>query len=219
MRIGIFGGTFNPIHRCHLQIARSVRNRIRLDRIFFVPSGYPPHKVARRIESSRDRLAMVRRAIAGEPRFSLSREEVNRSGKSYAIETVANFKKRYPAAEIFYILGLDAFVEIGSWRSPRHLLSLCHFIVVSRSGFSFRMLKKLALPIPWKDSVLKGMDQGRLREAEVPLPGGRRLFLLRLPPCESSSTEIRERLRTGKRLKKFLPEPVKSYIMKKGLYQ
>lgn len=218
MNIGIFGGTFNPIHNCHLRIAQQVWRRMRLDRVIFVPSGYPPHKPRTGLLSARNRLEMVHLAIRGYPYFSLSDQEVRRPGKSYAIETVLAFTKRYPKASLYFILGVDSFLEIESWRAVSRLFRLCHFVVVSRYGFSFQQLEKVAPTIKIDPSILQALDRGRLRKAKVPLLDGKALFLLRLPLCRISSTEIRERLKARQDLKKFLPEAVKSYILKNRLY-
>ena len=162
---------------------------------------------------------MVRLAIADHPHFVLSDQEVNRSGKSYAIETVTTFRQLYPKAEIFFILGIDAFLEIGSWRDVDRLMALCHFVVVSRYGFSFEQLEKLTMPVRFDRTILQALDHGRLRKSAVPLRAGTRLFFLKLSPCKVSSTEIREWLKARKDMKNFLPEAVKSYILKNRLYQ
>jgi nicotinate-nucleotide adenylyltransferase len=191
---------------------------MKLEQVVFVPSGQPPHKPKGEVQSPQDRLAMVRLAIAGHPHFVLSDQEVNRSGKSYAIETITTFRQLYPEAEIFFILGIDAFLEIGSWREVDRLMALSHFVVVSRYGFSFEQLEKLTLPVQFDRSILQALDHGRLRKSEVPLRAGMRLFFLKLPPCKVSSTEIRVWLKARKDMKNFLPEAVKSYILKSGLY-
>ena len=219
MRIGIFGGTFDPIHKGHLYIARETRRRMKLDRVVFVPSGSPPLKSEKLVQSPQDRLAMVRLAIADDPYFDLSSQEVNRSGKSYTIETVATFKQRYPDAEIFYILGIDAFLEIDSWKDGDRLLGMCHFVVVSRHGFSFQQMERLIKPVRIDPAFLAALDQGRLKKKQVPLKPGKSLFLLKLPPCPISSTQVRERLRARQDMKNLLPDAVKSYILKNRLYQ
>lgn len=218
MRIGIFGGTFNPIHNGHLYIAGETRRRMKLNRVIFVPSGSPPLKPRKRIQDPRSRLNMVRLAIKNRPYFGLSDLEVNRPGKSYTVETVAAFRRQYPDAEIFFILGIDAFLEINQWRKVNQLLGLCHFVVVSRSGFSFRQLEGLTRPILIDPAVLTGLDQGRLKEKEIPLKTGKSLFLLCVPPCPISSTQVRKRLKARQDMKNLLPDAVKSYILKSRLY-
>lgn len=218
-RVGLFGGTFNPIHNCHLRIAGEAQRWMKLERVVFVPSGHPPHKPYWVSPIPQDRLAMVRLAIADNPHFALSDLEVNRSGKSYAIETVATFRQQYPGAEIFFILGIDAFLEISRWRDVDRLMAMCHFVVVSRYGFFFEQLEKLTLPIQLDRSILMALDRGRLKKSEIPLKAGMRLFLLKLSPCKVSSTEIRQWLKARQELKNSLPETVKSYILKNKLYR
>jgi nicotinate-nucleotide adenylyltransferase len=219
MRIGIFGGTFDPIHNGHLYVARETRKRMKLDRVVFVPSGHPPHKPAKRIQDSQNRLDMVRLAISNDPYFELSDQEVSRSGKSYAIETLSAFRQRDPDAEIFFILGIDAFLEIDSWKEVDQLLGMCHFVVVSRHGFSFQQMERLTKPVRMDPTILMALDQGRLKRKQVPLKAGKSLFLLKLPPCPISSTQVRERLRARQDMKNLLPDAVKSYILKNRLYQ
>jgi nicotinate-nucleotide adenylyltransferase len=219
MKIGIFGGTFNPIHNCHLRIAKQVWRRMKLDRVVFVPSGHPPHKPEAMIQAPQNRLTLVRLAIADSPYFDLSDQEVSRSGKSYAIETVEAFRQQYPGAEIFFILGVDAFLEIDSWRDVERLIRICHFVVVSRQGFSFQQLEKLKRPIQADTPSLLALDRGRIRKKEILLKSGKTLFLLKLPPCPISSTQVREQLKARQDMKNLLPESVKSYILKNRLYQ
>ncbi|MCI0526574.1 MAG: nicotinate-nucleotide adenylyltransferase [Nitrospira sp.] len=219
MNIGIFGGTFNPIHNCHLHIAKEVWRRMKLDRVVFVPAGHPPHKPEEQIQSPKDRLAMVRLAIADFPYFDLSDQEVNRSGKSYSIETLEAFKQQFSDAEIFFILGIDAFLEIDSWRNAERLIEMCHFVVVSREGFSFRQLEKLKRPAQTDLATLLALDQGRIKKKKILLKPGKTLFLIKLPPCPISSTHVREQLRARQDMKNLLPDTVKSYILKNRLYQ
>ncbi len=219
MKIGIFGGTFNPIHNCHLRIAKEVWRRMKLDRVVFVPSGHPPHKPEEQLQPPKDRLAMVRLAIADFPYFDFSDQEISRSGKSYAIETLEVFKQQYPAAEIFFILGIDAFLELDSWRDAERLIQICHFVVVSREGFSFRQLEKLKRPVQIDPATLLALDRGQIKKKEIPLKAGKTLFLLKLPYCSISSTQVRERLRARQDMKNLLPDAVKSYILKNRLYQ
>jgi nicotinate-nucleotide adenylyltransferase len=218
MNIGIFGGTFNPIHNCHLRIAKEVWRRMKLDRVVFVPSGHPPHKPEEQIQSPKDRLTMVRLAIADFPYFDLSDQEVSRSGKSYAVETVGIFKQQYPTVEIFFILGIDAFLEIEGWKNAERLIQMCHFVVVSREGFSFRQLEKLNRPVQIGPAILLALDRGQIKKKEIPLKAGQSIFLLKLPPCPISSTHVREQLRARQDMKNLLPDAVKSYILKNRLY-
>ena len=218
MRIGIFGGTFDPIHKGHLSIARETRRRMKLDRVIFVPSGLPPLKSQRLVQNPRDRMAMVRLAIANDPYFDFSDLEVNRSGKSYTVETVATFGRQCPGADIFFILGIDAFLEIESWKGADRLLGMCHFVVVSRHGFFFQQMRRVTKLIRIDPDILVALDQGKRMRKQVLLKKGKSLFLLKLPPCAISSTLIRERLKSRQDVKNFLPGAVKSYILKNRLF-
>ena len=220
MRIGLFGGTFNPIHRCHLVIAAETRDRLRLDRVVFIPSGHPPHKPSAPLAEARHRLEMVRRAIAGDPSFEVSDVEVRRPTPSYSIDTVRTLRGEYgPSTEIFFILGLDAFLEFPGWRQAADLLRACHFVVVPRPGASFRSLSTLALLPEIGLPLLKALDARTQDRVDVPVHGGFGLTLLGLPPCDASASDIRNRLRKRGSLSNLLPASVESYIMRYGLYQ
>lgn len=220
MRIGLFGGTFNPIHRCHLTIAAQTRQRLGLDRIVFIPSGDPPHKPWQSLASARHRMEMLRRAITGEPAFGISDIEVRRPSKSYSIETIQALRGEYgPEAELFFILGLDAFLEFPGWREPSRLLEACHFVVVSRPGATFRSLASIPLLPKVEEPLLAALDARRDERADIPLSGATRLILLSLPPCDASASLVRERLRKRESVANLLPASVESYIMQHRLYQ
>jgi nicotinate-nucleotide adenylyltransferase len=220
MKIGLFGGTFNPIHNCHLTIAAQIRERLSLDQILFIPAGDPPHKPQDDLAPARHRLEMVRLAIAADPAFALSDVEVTRPAKSYSIDTVRALRDRYgPGADLSFIIGLDAFLEFPSWRQAPDLLQLCHFAVVSRTGLSFASLAdRPPLPaIPYQ--TLESLDRRAQDRLDVPVPGGTHLTFIRLPPCDISASDIRQRIRSRVSVASLLPAPVESYIMRAGLYQ
>ncbi len=220
MQIGIFGGTFNPIHRCHLLVAEEIRQRMVLDLILFIPAGEPPHKEGEEILAARHRLEMVRLAIQSHKGFLVSDLEVTRPGKSYAVETVeALYSTSYRGDELFFIIGLDAFLEIATWKNASHLLSLCHFIVISRKGFFFKDLTNIPLLPSLNPEPLHQLDRQEMAHLAISLPSQKRLHLLIIPHCEASSPQIRQLLSHGKRAKNLLPLPVESYIMKHKLYQ
>lgn len=220
MNIGLFGGTFNPIHRCHLTVARQTLTRLALDRILFIPSGDPPHKPPGSLAPARDRVEMVRLALSGEPGFELSEVEVRRSGHSYSVDSVRVLRRELgPDCALYLMIGLDAFLDYPSWREAATLLTLCHFIVLSRPGSSFGHLADLP-PLPRIDqTALHALDDGSRDILEVSLPAGNtRLILLTLPPCEASASEIRQRIQSGQRLANLLPPLVESYIIRHRLY-
>src|SRR5215510_1256068 len=135
MNIGIFGGTFDPIHWGHLRSAEEVSESFGLERVYFIPASIPPHKRGQTHTPARDRLAMVRLAIAGKPRFAVSTVELRRPGVSYSVDTLREFARRLKRTDrLFFIIGLDAFREIGTWKDFGEIFPLCHFIVTSRPG-------------------------------------------------------------------------------------
>ena len=143
MRIGILGGTFNPIHNGHLKIAEEVLKRLGLDKILFMPAYIPPHKDKEGIIDARHRIEMVRLAIADNPGFELSFIEIERGGVSYTIDTLRELGHIYgKKAELFFIIGIDAFLEIEAWKDAEALLASCNFIVIMRTSFQCRDLKR-----------------------------------------------------------------------------
>lgn len=220
MKIGLFGGTFDPVHRCHVAVATQVRDRLSLDRVLLIPSGDPPHKPLGALAPALHRLAMVRLAIAGEAALEASDLEIRRPAKSYSVETVRALKTQYgPDAELFFLIGLDAFLELHTWKDAQSLLRLCHFVVVSRPACHFAALTALPVLPPMDPAALARIDsQGRGR-LDVPLAGDTSLILLALPPCEASATDIRRRLRAGLPVSNLLPDSVESYIIRHRLYQ
>jgi nicotinate-nucleotide adenylyltransferase len=219
MRIGLFGGTFNPVHRCHLEAATQTQRRLRLDRILFIPSGDPPHKSSTSLAPARHRLEMVRMAIQDIPAFQVSDVEMRRPSKSYSIETVHDLQKEYgPEAELFFIIGLDAFLELHTWKQASDLLRACHFVVLARPGSTFTSLLKMSLLPSMDRAPLVALDTQRALQVDVPLPGGMSLILMWIPPCYVSASDIRYRVTHQLTLSNLLPAPVESYILQEHLY-
>ncbi len=220
MNIGLFGGTFNPIHRCHLLVAGEIQKRMDLDQILFIPSGSPPHKKGEEILQAQHRLEMVRLAIRSHKKFSVSDIEIDRLGKSYTVDTIDSLNATHSQKDqLYFIIGLDAFLEFSTWKDPSRLLSLCHFIVISRKGFFFREIQKISFFPLVEPKSLKSLDQGTVKRLEVPCATGKRLHLLSVPYCETCSTQIRRLLNHGLPIKNLLPHSVESYIIKNSLYQ
>lgn len=215
MKLGLYGGAFNPIHRCHLQVAETARARLGLDTILFIPTGDPPHKPPADFFPAFHRLEMVRLAIAPFPYFQLSDIETRRLDKSYSIDTVNEIKRSAPPdARLVFIVGLDAFLDIPSWKNPRDLLASCDFAVVSRPGYLFSLLEDF----PFFDRIsprqLERLDSGQSEVEELQLTGGQTLWAMPIPPCDVSSKEIRKRLNHKQSLENLLPAGVESYILK-----
>lgn len=219
-RLGLLGGSFNPIHNGHLAIAHRAYERLQLSRVLFIPTGDPPHKQSGSLAPAQARLKMVELAIAETPFFEVSAIEINRVGKSYSIDTVREVQTQYgPSWKLFFIIGLDAFLEFSTWRGPEQLLRLCHFVVVTRPGQSFQSLSKMPLLSNLDTQALQQLDLGTLDRMEIAFPDASGLTCLPLPPCLISASEIRRRVKCGLPLANMLPPPVESYILQTSLYQ
>lgn len=218
MRIGLFGGTFNPIHNGHLQIAEEVHEKLNLDRVIFIPSGIPPHK-DQKIPSAAHRLEMARLAILDKPHFQLCDIEVTRPGKSYSVDTVSRLKSLYPSDSLFFIIGMDAFHEIPTWREADRLITLCNFAVVSRPGHPFSRYPKFGPLREIDPAPLIELDRHERNLFILPASPETAFYFVDIPPSPVSASEIRKEGIAQKPAKKLLPEPVESYIIKNNLYK
>lgn len=217
-RIGLLGGTFNPIHNAHLAIARQAREMLALDRVVMIPSGDPPHKPSNGLASAKDRYEMVRLALASDPYLAISDVEVRRSGKSYSIDTVRLLQQEYGnETRLHFLIGLDAFLEFATWREPQTLLTLCSFVILSRPGLSFQALSTLPLIPPLPQASLRDLDQGRTVRLDVQI-GVQSLICLRVPPSTVSASDIRGRIARGASTANLLPPAVESYILQHHIY-
>ncbi len=196
MKIGLFGGTFNPIHNGHLRVVEEAKHHLKLDRILLVPAGDPPHKAGDDITAKEDRLAMVRLA-AGIIGAEVSEWELSQEEKSYSVLTLEHFREVYPDDELFFIIGADSFRDLPSWWHYRELLTLCTFVVISRPDIE-------------KESLLS-----RYAGDEKPP----RVFFLDHILMDISSTNIRQRVSEGKDISRLVPEAVLAYIQSHRLYQ
>lgn len=219
-RLGLLGGSFNPIHNGHLSIADQVRDRLHLDRVIFIPTGKPPHKQDESLAPAQDRYEMVRLAIADNPSFTLSDIEIQRAGKSYSIDTIRELQRQHgPSTELYFLIGLDAFLDFPSWKEPQALLKACRFVVISRPGRSFQSLAKLSMLPHLDPHALAQLDAGGLSRLDIALPSCPGIVCLPLPPCSTSASDIRQRIRRGTTLANVLPPLVESYILQHRLYQ
>lgn len=192
MRLGVLGGTFNPVHLGHLVNAAVALDDLRLDLVLFVPAKAPVHKAPRNIVTPDDRYEMLVRATAGNARFEVSRIELDREDPSYSIITVRDLALDYPGAEIFLLIGADSFNELHTWRDYRKLLSLSTLAVLARPG-----------SVPGNPA---------LEEA------GASYVLIQNPLIEISSTDIRNRIRAGRSIRYMVTDEVAEYIRERGLY-
>ncbi|MCX7973503.1 MAG: nicotinate-nucleotide adenylyltransferase [Candidatus Aminicenantes bacterium] len=210
-RLGLFGGTFNPIHNGHLKVALVVKEFFKLNKILFIPSYLPPHKSTREIASPEDRLKMVELALAPFPQFEASSLEVDRPETSYSIVTLQKVKQIYEGAQIFFIVGIDAFLEIKTWREYEKVLSACSFIVVSRPGFSLDQAMMVLGP-EWKERIVWVDSHDQVKEKEP------RIYLFPMQSLNISASEIRMRRLRGEAITGLVPVAVEKYILEKNLY-
>jgi nicotinate-nucleotide adenylyltransferase len=217
MKVGVFGGTFNPIHYGHLRAAEEVRDKLGMDRILFVPSGSPPLKT-REIAKAEHRYEMTRLAILGNPFFELSDIECGRAGRSYTLNTVEELKRTEPGTEFYFILGIDAFLDIPDWWQPDRLVAFTDFIIIARPAFRFIDLK-VSPYLKIGMSALKDLDGSVTEIFMAKLKKARKAFLVRLTPIGASSTAIRRLIKQGKSIKYLLPPDIQSYIITHKLYK
>lgn len=196
-KIGILGGTFNPVHLGHLALARAARQRFRLDEVWFIPCARPPHKTVPDLASDRDRMAMLRAALRDEPSFKVRDIELRRKGVSYSIKTVRAFKRRYPHDRFYFIIGADMLSGLHEWRNIHELLGLCRFVTMQRPGARQRS-RAIRLGSPWRAKLKAGFFRG--------------------PLLNISSSDIRERARRGLSIRDLVPEAVARYIEQKAVY-
>ncbi|MCY3956005.1 MAG: nicotinate-nucleotide adenylyltransferase [Nitrospira sp.] len=216
-RIGLLGGTFDPVHNCHLWIAGQAQRALSLDRVIFIPSGAPPHKSRDSLAPARHRLRMVQHAVAGLAGFTVSDVEANAPETSYTIDTIRTLRETVKG-ELWFIIGLDAFLEIAGWKSAETLLTLTNFLVLSRPHVPFTRTASLGLLPPLPAAQLQHLDDGRQQRLDLPIGPRARITFLRIDPCEASSSDVRERIRKGADVTDWLPPPVHSYIIEHNLY-
>ena len=192
-RVGLFGGTFNPLHNAHILVADRALEQFELSRVIFIPNGIPPHKELTNGATKEDRYSMVKAAVDGKNRFSVSRIEIDRDGPSYTVDTIAAMQDQYPQG-LCFIVGADLLLQIETWKEPHKLLASVPFLIAPRNGIS----RDLFTVPPFDEAEI-----GFLEMEEVDL----------------SSTWIRNRIMRGEGIPDCVPEYVASYIEEHGLYQ
>lgn len=212
MKIGLMGGTFNPVHLAHLRIAEEARELCALDRLIFIPAADPPHKPLAGEVPFEQRFEMVRLAIAGNPVFDLSDIEAHRPGKSYSVDTISSFHNNYPGDELFFIIGSDSFLEIGLWHRFAEIFPLCNLIVVERPGRPVGN-PPAALPIAIQGEFSYNIKLNRLEHHS-----GRHVYFLKGCLLEISSTKIRQLAATGRSITYLVPPDVEAYIKEQRIY-
>lgn len=192
MNIGLFGGTFNPIHIGHLIMAQETAEAFQFEKVLLIPSANPPHKSSAEVISAIHRFEMVQLAIANHPLFEISDVEYQRKGKSYTVDTIQYFRKSYSPDELHWIVGGDAILDLHLWKNPKTILENCRLIATTRPGFDVTKIKKIY--------------QDQIRFIEI-------------TNIDISSTQIRKRIKEKKSIRYYLPNVVEQYIQKHHLYQ
>lgn len=199
MRLGILGGSFNPLHNTHLEVARRAREAHRLDRVLLIPAASPPHKTTDLAPPS-DRLAMTELACQGEHGLGVSAIEIERDGPSYTVDTLDEIARTHPEAELFFLMGADSLQEFHTWREPERILRLASIVVVNRPGYEIELTKEQFPQFSEADLLRIERDQ------------------VRMPPSSIRATDVREAVRAGRSTADWVPPCVSSYIQKRRLY-
>lgn len=189
MRLGVLGGTFDPPHLGHLIVASAAFETLRLDRLLFVPAAVPPHKLGRVVASAEQRLEMVRLAIHGDDRFAVDDLELRRSGASYTVDTLRELRDREPGSEIFFLVGVDQVRELHTWRDPEEVSRLACLAVLSRGG------------------------------EQLPRTGSYRTLPVAVPRIDIAATEVRRMIAAGESIRYLVPDAVREYVERVGLYR
>lgn len=198
-RIGVFGGSFNPLHNGHLTLGRTVCDALALDHLIFIPAGYPPHKPAGILAPAEHRYAMVKLGIACDSRFSVSRLELDAEDTTYTVRTMQAFRRMFrPEDTLYFLMGADSLVDLVNWRSFRELASLCTFVAAARPGIS-------------REAMAEHMEM-------LARDYGARVLVVDMPLMPISASEIRQRVCRGESITDWVPEAVAAYIQDMGLY-
>jgi len=198
MRAGVFGGTFDPIHLGHLAAARSIQTTLKLDKVIFVPAGQPWMKAGMPVSPVKDRVEMVRLAVARRKAFELSTIEADRPGPSYAVDTMDMLRRQWgTGADLFFLLGSDALTDIVKWREPQRLIRLCRLVAFARPGVRLPVMVNLEAAVP-------GVTH--------------RLIFVDVPQRDVKATAIRKRIAEGRSIQRLVPRAVEKYILERGLY-
>ena len=199
-RLGLMGGTFDPIHQGHLIAAEAVRIGLHLDKVLFIPSGQPPHKTDKKVTPKEWRFLMTEMATVSNPFFEVSRVELERTGYSYSADTARYFhEKMDEGSELFFITGVDTIMEIITWKKLDALFSHCVMVAATRPGFTQR-------------------DMAERLERELAPEYLKKIISVEVPAIDISSTDIRSRVAIGQSIKYLVPENVEQFIYKQGLY-
>ena len=213
MRIGLFGGTFNPVHWGHLRAAEEIRELYNLKQVIFIPTNISPHKSTRELIDAKHRLHMLNLAVKTNSYFVTSDVELQRCGESYSVETISFFKKTArEEVNPFFIVGLDAFLEISTWKDFRALFSLCNFIVMTRPGYEVSVKEQLIPKEIVSEFTYKPDEKRFLHESQFST------YVTEITALDISSHAIRSHIKTGRSVKYLVPETVESYMTEHKFY-
>lgn len=199
VRYGIIGGTFDPIHYAHLYIAYEAKEQLDLDKVIFMPAGQQPLKIGNNVTPASLRFEMVKEAIKPYEEFSISDYEIENKGLSYTYKTLEHFKNVYKDSELFFITGADCLINLDKWKDVSKIFKVCTFVVFARGGIDTEILD--------------------IQKRKVENKYGGKIVILKLKELEISSTDIRNRIKSGKRADFFIPEKVNEFIKKNNLYR
>jgi nicotinate-nucleotide adenylyltransferase len=217
-RIALYGGTFDPVHLGHLQVARSVSEIFAIDQFLFVPARVAPHKADREVSSGSHRYAMLALATQNDPRLCISTYELEGRERQYTVETLDHFRSQKGAlADLFFVMGYDSWSEITTWREWERLLTLANLIVVTRPGFEFSV-EEVGSDVAASIVDLRGRNQEAGSAVE---PSSKKIFITDAVRLDISATAVRQSARAGQSegLEKLVPREVAEYIRKYGLYR
>lgn len=212
-RLGILGGTFDPIHLAHLRAAEEIGQELNLEKVYLIPCAFPPHKTKDPVTPFHHRMAMARLAVGDSVLLEASDLEGKRSGPSYSIETLREFHTIIRSdPDLFFIVGMDVFLDIKTWKEYNTLFDYAHFVIIQRAGYKTEKFE------PLLSNLCKGIKKTQRSDVFI-MPSGKSLILTLPTSMDISSTHIRKSVTEGKSIRFLVPESVKEYILKKGLYK
>ncbi len=215
MKIGIYGGAFNPIHIGHLRTAEDIYEMLSLDKVCFIPAGKPAFSKPGLV-SAHHRYEMARIATDDNPHFSISDIETKRRGKSYSVDTVRELSAK--GSDLYFIIGIDAFIDLPGWKEPDSLVSQANLVVISRPGYSFSNISSSHYLKKIPKKIFSELDKGVKKVFSFNISDGKQCFLCRVTELNISASNIRDMLIDGRNAKYLLPDSVKSYIISHKLY-
>jgi nicotinate-nucleotide adenylyltransferase len=198
MRLGIYGGTFDPVHYGHLVLAETCREQLKLDEVRFVPAATPPHKANHKISDGHARADMLGLAVSGYPEFVVDRRELKRKGPSYTVDTLAEFKAEFPEAALYFLAGADSLRDLLTWREPERITQLATLVTCNRHG-------------------LPALDRDQIATWIGPELAGR-IETVQIPGTDISASELRDRVHSGRSVRFLTPRAVEAFIIEHKLY-